>query len=353
MNEDGIPGPRGAMWRDTAIRGHRGRGTGILNNELYIGRLIWNRLRYVKDPKTGKRVSRQNPKSDWVIEDVPELRIVSDELWDKAKSRQAEIDQSPQVQAIKSSRFWEKRRAKYLLTKRVKCAECGGAFIAVGRDYLACTNARKLNTCINRNGIRRAHLEEFVVNLLRDSLMEPRLVKEFVAAYHKEINASRRDEEIDRRRIEAEQSKVKQKIEGLYDAIADGFRTPGLKNELVKLEAISEQLQDKLNQPVAPPIRMHPNLAEVYRKKVAALGEMLHDPTIRDETINILRPLIDRIVLNHNGETWEVELVGQINAMVNLGTTNKLGTERHYTELEESSIKVVAGVGFEPTTFRL
>jgi site-specific DNA recombinase len=60
LNRDRVPGPRGILWRDTAIRGHRQRGTGILNNEQYLGRLIWNRLRYVKDPSTGKRISRQN-----------------------------------------------------------------------------------------------------------------------------------------------------------------------------------------------------------------------------------------------------------------------------------------------------
>lgn len=44
LNSDSIPGPRGLLWRDTAIRGHRTRGSGLLNNELYIGRLVWNRL---------------------------------------------------------------------------------------------------------------------------------------------------------------------------------------------------------------------------------------------------------------------------------------------------------------------
>jgi hypothetical protein len=39
LNDDGIPGPRGILWRDTAIRGYRQRGTGLLNNELYVGRL--------------------------------------------------------------------------------------------------------------------------------------------------------------------------------------------------------------------------------------------------------------------------------------------------------------------------
>jgi len=71
LNADGIPGPRGKLWRDTAIRGHRARGTGFLNNELYIGKLVWNRLQYVKDPATGRRVSRMNPETEWVQRPSP------------------------------------------------------------------------------------------------------------------------------------------------------------------------------------------------------------------------------------------------------------------------------------------
>jgi site-specific DNA recombinase len=41
------------------------RGTGLLQNELYAGRLVWNKVRMVKDPDTGKRVSRANPRSEW------------------------------------------------------------------------------------------------------------------------------------------------------------------------------------------------------------------------------------------------------------------------------------------------
>ena len=61
LNVDGIPGPSGKLWIDSTLRGHAKRGTGLINNELYIGRLIWNRLRYVKNPATGRRVSRFNP----------------------------------------------------------------------------------------------------------------------------------------------------------------------------------------------------------------------------------------------------------------------------------------------------
>jgi hypothetical protein len=52
------------------------RGNGILSNELYIGRIVWNRQRFIKDAETGKRVSRLNPRDEWVVQEVPELRII-------------------------------------------------------------------------------------------------------------------------------------------------------------------------------------------------------------------------------------------------------------------------------------
>ena len=41
----------------------------FLNNELYIGRLVWN-LTYLKDPKSGRGRSRYNPPAKWIVQDV-------------------------------------------------------------------------------------------------------------------------------------------------------------------------------------------------------------------------------------------------------------------------------------------
>ena len=63
LNAEGVPGPDGRPWQDTTIRGQAERGTGILNNELYVGRLVWNRCSYVKDPRTGKPAGPAQPAS--------------------------------------------------------------------------------------------------------------------------------------------------------------------------------------------------------------------------------------------------------------------------------------------------
>jgi len=88
LNREGIPGPGGKPWKDTTIRGQRDRGTGLLNNELYVGRLIWGRTEYRKNPATGKREARVIDKADWVVTDRPDLRIIPDDLWQTVRRRQ-------------------------------------------------------------------------------------------------------------------------------------------------------------------------------------------------------------------------------------------------------------------------
>src|SRR4029079_10391316 len=85
LNREGVPGPGGRLWSNTTLRGQSQRGTGLLNNALYRGVLEWNRCSYVKDPRAGRRVARPNPPERWERQDVPELRIVPDALWQAVK----------------------------------------------------------------------------------------------------------------------------------------------------------------------------------------------------------------------------------------------------------------------------
>jgi recombinase len=48
-------GPSAASGAPARSNGNAKRGTGLLNNELYVGRLVWNRQRFIKNPDTGKR----------------------------------------------------------------------------------------------------------------------------------------------------------------------------------------------------------------------------------------------------------------------------------------------------------
>ena len=76
LNDEAIPGPGNGIWKDTTIRRQSDRGTGVLNNEAYIGRLVYGRTQYKKNPKTGRRVSRPQPEENWAVNQVLELRIM-------------------------------------------------------------------------------------------------------------------------------------------------------------------------------------------------------------------------------------------------------------------------------------
>ncbi|NSY39080.1 serine recombinase [Leisingera sp. ANG59] len=354
LNNEAIPGPRGKLWRDTAIRGHRARGTGLLNNELYIGRLVWNRLRYVKDPRTGKRVSRLNDPSDWITTVVPELRIVDDSLWEAVKARQGKIEAEPRVQAMKATRFWEKRRKLHLLTGLAFCGSCGGPLAAAGRDYLACSAARKLGTCNHKESVRRPILEDAVLNLLRARLMQPDAVAAFVKAFTKAANTEADSQEAARARLKAERATTSRKLDGLYDAIAEGLRTSGLQVRLEELEARISEIDTELTAPAPAQVRFNPNLSELYRKKVAELAATLADPEIRTEALETVRGLIERVVVSHENGQVTVALEGALAAMIGLAQDAKSPSrEGLYENTLECSVKVVAGAGFEPATFRL
>lgn len=49
--------------------------------------MVWNRQTFLTDPQTSKRQARPNPKAEWMITEVPELRIIDQNLWDEAKAR--------------------------------------------------------------------------------------------------------------------------------------------------------------------------------------------------------------------------------------------------------------------------
>jgi site-specific DNA recombinase len=93
-----------------------------------------------------------------------------------------------------------------------------------------------------------------------------------------------------RRAVEhqAELARVTKKLKGLYDAISDGLRTPGLKDQLLELEAHQAE-SNKLVESAPPPApRLHPKLAEVYRATVPDLHAALNDPDARTEAAEIL-----------------------------------------------------------------
>jgi site-specific DNA recombinase len=159
--------------------------------------------------------------------------------------------------------------------------------------------------------------------------------------------------------MERELSKLNAKIGKLVDVIADGVRTPAIIEALKEAEDRKTALVRDLAEPAPTPLRLHPSLAELYRRRVSDLHAAISDPALKTEANEILRTLIDGIVVSASANGQTIELVGDLAAMVEIaqagGAPNKkaalVGAALSATE--RRSVKVVAGAGFEPTTFRL
>jgi DNA invertase Pin-like site-specific DNA recombinase len=297
LNDEGVPGPSGREWRDTTIRGQLDRGTGLLNNTLYAGRLEWNRTAYVKDPRTGKKVARVNRREVREVVDIPELRIIEDALWERVKARQQEarIEMGKSDEGNGLNRL---HRRKFLLSELLVCGQCGGRYTVVGKDRYGCATRRAKGTCSNDRTITRQHIEARVLGGLKDKLIAPQLVAEFVRAFQEEINAAAEAAVVRTEQLKREADAVERKIAGILVAIEDGMYTPALKERMRALETRKAEIAAEMSSTEPPSvIRLHPNAAEIYRCKVAELELALNDDSIKAEAAEILRALIDRVVL--------------------------------------------------------
>ena len=348
LNEAGVLGPRGGDWGQSTINGNASRGTGILNNELYIGRLVWNRQRYIKEPSTGKRVSKLNPKDKWVVTEVPDLRILGQELWDQVKQRQASIRRDT-TDTNGRNAFWDRRRPRHLLSGLLKCGVCGGGYSKISASHFGCSTARNKGTCANRLNMRRDTLEATVLNGLKHHLMKPELVKEFADAFVEEMNRLRRDELRDTEQRQRDLRQVENRISKIVNAIAEGLPARALKAELEELEDRRTELEKLLDASPDPKPILHPNLGELYQRKVAELEKLVSGPSPDAEAFGVIRGLIDEITLTPEDDRLRVDLKGDLAAILALGAKKKPAGDTGGLE----QVKLVAGVGFEPTTFRL
>ena len=356
LNTEGIEGPRGSAWGHSTINGNKTRGTGILNNELYIGRLVWNRLRYVRNPRTRKRISRANPPEEWVITDVPHLRIIPDELWEAVKQRQEATALKRSDEGTPDAGPWTRRRPVHLLSGLIACGCCGSGFSKVSADRIGCSTARNKGeaVCSNRRTIKYAVVEAAVLDALHHHLMEPELVKTFCEEYTRERNRLMREASAGIDALESELRRVNRQIDNMVQAIADGAPYATVSARMDAANSRKAEIEAEIAASARPePVRLHPRLSETYRERV---GELLHGlaapadaPHETNAARERIRALITRVRLTpDDGAThgYQIDLEGDLAGILALAAGAK-------AQDAQRQLKLVAGVGFEPTTFRL
>ena len=361
LNKDGTAPPRSGgkgsgTWSFSTISGNWKRGTGILNNDLYRGLLVWNRQRYIKDPDTGKRQARMNPEADWITEEVPHLRIIDDALWPRVKHRQGAIRDailSERAEDPGAPKIERGQRPRYLLSGLLNCGCCGAGYIMISAARYGCSAARNRGTCSNKKTIARKDVETRVLNGLQSRLLHPDLMREYITTWQQEMQTERQESLAARGEQERRLAKVVKEIDAVVTAITQGMFHPSMKAKMDALEAERTELESKLaalSQP-EPVVAIHPGLAETYARKVADLAEALNDSEARPEAADLLRGLIESVTLTPEPEAPNghvVELRGELGAILSLcGNDVATNANARRGAAGVRQVTMVAGAGFE------
>ncbi len=349
-----MPGPRGGTWGPSTIHGHVGRGTGILNNPLYIGHLVWNRLRYVKDPDSGKRVSRHNAPAAHITVEVPALRIVPDDLWQAAKARQVETRKilTPGTNLVHA------RRPTYLFSRLTTCGICGRGFTAFSKDRIGCAGARDRGICTNHLTIRRDEVEQRVVKAMAERLWNQELFDEFCQEFTRERNRLHGEATAAASAAVREQAAIDRKLDEMIEWITSGaWRHASTevvnrgRDEMAALERKKAELAATIvaaeRAQHARPL-LHPNMGTLYRDWVIEARDGLGDPERRPDATTALRAMVEEIVLTPQDDgRLNILLKGDLAAMLAAAGPKADADDLH------RQVMLVAGGGFEPPTFGL
>ena len=123
-----------------------------------------------------------------------------------------------------------------------------------------------------------------------------------------------------------------------------------------RLEARQTEIEQALADADVQPPLLHPALADIYRAKVISLAASLARDDTRAEAAEIVRSLVSRIELTPRDGKLVIDLHGDLAGLLSLAANKKKpgtpgGEAGPGCAIAQASL--VAGVGFEPTTFRL
>ena len=181
--------------------------------------------------------------------------------------------------------------------------------------------------------------------------MQPAAYQAFVDEFTREYNAKANQSEALKVKLKADLQRTKSEIQKLIEAIKAGVPGDALKDEMQSLQDRQKKTEEDLSAVPPPAPRLHPNLAAIYKEKIANLVQALNDPNTLIEANTAIRQLIERVQLVPNNGVLKIEIYGELAALLKLGTEPK--NKHPQAESEGVQITMVAGAGFEPATFRL
>ncbi|QDD65573.1 recombinase family protein [Herbaspirillum seropedicae] len=321
LNNQGVPSPRDGTWAVSAIYGSPMKGSGILNNSMYVGKYVWNRSQWIKDPDTGRRQRIERPREEWQEAALPELRIVDDQLWGQVRDR---IDAGRDEHGRKR----QVRPATTLFGGMMTCPHCGGAVVAINADRYGCAAAKDRGPAVCKGfSIPRDLVEKRLVSIVRGELLSPMAAAEFEKAFLELLQESTGTGE-DAVQANKRIAQLTSEIGKIVDAIAMVGASDALAERLKSLENDRRAIQRRLALKAASEAANKPNIAAIFNQILMNLTEALRE-----------NPLVARKILGDIFGSIQLELREDNQVWAKMATAQLL------KQVAGPSISVVAGAG--------
>ena len=235
LNERGIKTKRGNNWSQNSV-------CRILTNEIYTGKII-NGKEEIADFLTGQR--KEKDESEWLVTLRPELRIIEDEVFDKAQDILKGRHDSFKI-------THERQSNKYLFSTLIKCKECGWSFRRTVRQYKntyvrwVCSghNGKGADSCPNAVTVDEEELIQALQEYFQEILSKKKKVINYVIKEFQRVYKAK-DENIEyEKQLNAELNKLRKSREKYMDMYTDDLisreelneKIGGMRKEIERLE---------------------------------------------------------------------------------------------------------------------
>ena len=337
LNAEGIISPQpqkgriSRSWCPSSIRT-------ILRNDRYRGRVVWGKTLKVRS-KTGKRIYKRTTPDKWVVRNIPEQRIISEDLWNSVQGRIETVKQLYGEIGRKGGMQGRSVSSPYLFSGLLKCAVCGanisivsGKWRGRGDVVYGCpqNTYRGQTVCSNDVRIFRRALEEKLLDGLQEQVMRPEVIDYVLAKFETELTNAVDSLGGELEQMRRRKQELEREIGNLANFVAQGDCSPGLRAALVDREREIGDITGKL-------LEARPDSLQTKLRKIRALvesrmndirGMLNSDPArVRAE----FAKHIEKITMEPSGEhyvasgTWHLVGRGSIDGA---GGQNRTGYAR-------------------------
>ena len=285
----------------------------MLKNPIYTGR-VTNKKSEVTDFITGTR--KELPEEEWIVVERPEMRIISDELFNRAQEL---LEQRSNEFKLNNKR----EKTEYVFSTLIYCKHCGYSFRRIKRKYTAdgpeyirwvCSgrNSMGVNHCPNTTVIDEEELLNAIKIYLKSIIKNK---KDFMKAVEKEFEKITKLRENNER---SEESLLKEieKVTVKKQKYMEMFQ-----NEVINIQEL-KKYTNPLNEDIArlerelklitSEIKEKDVLEKELSKTIKTVDDILNNETI---TNAMLKTIIDVI-----------EVDSDSNVEVRLKLLNEIGT---------------------------